>query len=108
MCRWLAYSGSPPLLKEALYGPANSLIEQSLHSRLGAETTNGDEVSEDSHMVVSEPLGDMPGVWNEVPKATCRIVGQGHDEQSPFRRWRHELKGDAGASVCHRPPEPRR
>ena len=42
MCRWLAYSGSPLLLKEALYGPANSLIEQSLHSRLGAETTNGD------------------------------------------------------------------
>jgi predicted glutamine amidotransferase len=272
MCRWLAYSGSPLLLKEALYGPANSLIEQSQHSRLGAETTNGDgfgvgwygelptpgvfhstepawndknlheladhissanffahiraaigssvqqtnchpfrhdrwlfmhngyidefaaikrdlvlavdpslypriagqtdseilfflaltfglqddppaaiertvglveavggrlgiahpfqgtiattageaiwafryssegksrslfyttdvptlrklypqralyeEVSEDARMVVSEPLGDIPGVWNEVPEATCRIVGAGHDEQRPFR-----------------------
>jgi predicted glutamine amidotransferase len=272
MCRWLAYSGSPLLLKEALYGPANSLIEQSLHSRLGAETTNGDgfgvgwygalptpgvfhstepawndknlheladhisssnffahiraaigssvqqtnchpfrhdrwlfmhngyinelatikrdlvlavdpslypqiagqtdsellfflaltfglqddpptaiehavglveavaarhgvanpfqgtiaatngeviwafryssegksrslfyttdvptlrelyperelyeEVSEDAHMVVSEPLGEIPGVWNEVPEASCRIVGQGHDELLPFR-----------------------
>jgi glutamine amidotransferase len=42
MCRWLAYSGSPILLEEALYTPANSLIDQSLHSRLGAETTNGD------------------------------------------------------------------
>ncbi|HTC59919.1 MAG TPA: class II glutamine amidotransferase [Solirubrobacteraceae bacterium] len=271
MCRWLAYSGSPLLLKEALYGPANSLIQQSLHSRLGAETTNGDgfgvgwygasptpgvfhstepawndknlheladhisssnffahiraaigssvqqtnchpfrhdrwlfmhngyinefaaikrdlvlavdpslypqiagqtdsevlfflaltfgleddplaaieravglveevagrhgvanpfqgtiattsgetiwafryssegksrslfyttdvptlrklypkrelyeQVSEDSHMVVSEPLGDIPGVWNEVPEATCRIVGRGQDEQLPF------------------------
>jgi predicted glutamine amidotransferase len=42
MCRWLAYSGSPILLKEALYAPAHSLIDQSLHSRLGAETTNGD------------------------------------------------------------------
>jgi glutamine amidotransferase len=42
MCRWLAYSGSPVLLEEALYTPANSLIDQSLHSRLGAETTNGD------------------------------------------------------------------
>jgi predicted glutamine amidotransferase len=42
MCRWLAYSGSPILLKEALYSPAHSLIDQSLHSRLGAETTNGD------------------------------------------------------------------
>jgi predicted glutamine amidotransferase len=42
MCRWLAYSGSPILLSEALYTPAHSLIDQSLHSRLGAETTNGD------------------------------------------------------------------
>ena len=43
MCRWLAYSGSPILLKEALYdAAAHSLIDQSLHSRLGAETTNGD------------------------------------------------------------------
>jgi predicted glutamine amidotransferase len=42
MCRWLAYSGSPILLSEALYAPAHSLIDQSLHSELGAETTNGD------------------------------------------------------------------
>jgi predicted glutamine amidotransferase len=42
MCRWLAYTGSPVLLKEALYAPAHSLIDQSLHSRLGAEATNGD------------------------------------------------------------------
>jgi predicted glutamine amidotransferase len=42
MCRWLAYSGSPVLLDELLYKPAHSLIVQSLHSRLGAETTNGD------------------------------------------------------------------
>jgi predicted glutamine amidotransferase len=42
MCRWLAYSGSPVLLKDALYSPAHSLIDQSLHSKLGAETTNGD------------------------------------------------------------------
>jgi predicted glutamine amidotransferase len=42
VCRWLAYSGSPILLEELLYGPKNSLIVQSLHSRLGAEETNGD------------------------------------------------------------------
>ncbi len=35
MCRWLAYSGSPILLQEALYGGPNSLVDQSLHSRLG-------------------------------------------------------------------------
>ena len=42
MCRWLAYSGSSILLERALYSPAHSLIDQSLHSKLGAETTNGD------------------------------------------------------------------
>jgi predicted glutamine amidotransferase len=42
MCRWLAYSGSPILLERALYSPANSLIDQSLHAKLGAEATNGD------------------------------------------------------------------
>ena len=44
MCRWLAYSGSPVRLDELLYKPQNSLIIQSLHSRLGAEATNGDGV----------------------------------------------------------------
>src|SRR5262245_39619339 len=42
MCRWLAYSGTPILLDELLYKPTHSLIDQSLHSRLGVETTNGD------------------------------------------------------------------
>jgi predicted glutamine amidotransferase len=42
MCRWLAYSGSPIVLEEALYAPAHSLIDQSLDSKLGAEATNGD------------------------------------------------------------------
>ena len=42
MCRWLAYSGPPIVLEDALFAPAHSLIEQSLHARLGAETTNGD------------------------------------------------------------------
>jgi predicted glutamine amidotransferase len=42
MCRWLAYSGSPILLEELLYKPKYSLIDQSMHSRMGVETTNGD------------------------------------------------------------------
>jgi predicted glutamine amidotransferase len=42
MCRWLAYSGSPVLLADVLYTPLHSFIDQSLHSKLGAETTNGD------------------------------------------------------------------
>lgn len=42
MCRWLAYTGSTLLLQEALYSPAHSFIDQSMHSHLGAEPTNGD------------------------------------------------------------------
>ena len=42
MCRWLAYSGSPILIEELLYKPDHSLIDQSLHARLGVDTTNGD------------------------------------------------------------------
>jgi predicted glutamine amidotransferase len=42
MCRWLAYSGSPILIEELLYGPEHSLIDQSRHARMGVDTTNGD------------------------------------------------------------------
>jgi predicted glutamine amidotransferase len=42
VCRWLAYTGSPVILKDALFTPAHSLVDQSLHSDLGAEPTNGD------------------------------------------------------------------
>jgi glutamine amidotransferase len=42
MCRWLAYSGTPILIEHLLYDGRHSLIDQSLHSKLGAETTNGD------------------------------------------------------------------
>jgi predicted glutamine amidotransferase len=42
MCRWLAYSGSPIFLHDALFEGPNSLVHQSLSSRLGAEPTNGD------------------------------------------------------------------
>ena len=42
MCRWLVYSGSPVLLEDLLFKPKNSLVVQSKHSQLGAETTNGD------------------------------------------------------------------
>lgn len=42
MCRWNAYLGQPLLLDELLFRTQHGLIDQSLHSRMGAETTNGD------------------------------------------------------------------
>ena len=59
MCRWLAYSGSPILLEELLYKPGHSLIDQSLHSRLGATTTNGDGFG-----VGWYGVGATPGVFH--------------------------------------------
>jgi len=38
----MAYSGDPILVEDLLFRPKHSLIDQSLHSRLGATTTNGD------------------------------------------------------------------
>jgi predicted glutamine amidotransferase len=43
MCRWMAYSGDPILAGDLLFRPQHSIIDQSLHSRLGqGVTTNGD------------------------------------------------------------------
>jgi predicted glutamine amidotransferase len=38
----MAYSGDPILAEDVLFRPVHSLIDQSLHSRMGATTTNGD------------------------------------------------------------------
>ncbi len=42
MCRWLAYTGSPLQLESVIFKAQHSLIEQSLHARMAATTTNGD------------------------------------------------------------------
>ncbi|SIT47084.1 putative glutamine amidotransferase [Paraburkholderia piptadeniae] len=42
MCRWLAYRGNPIQLEAVLFRAKHSLIDQSLHSRFGHTTTNGD------------------------------------------------------------------
>jgi glutamine amidotransferase len=64
MCRWLAYSGTPLLLKTMLYEPEHSLIDQSLHSKLGAETTNGDGFG-----IGWYGVGDTPGVFHSIEPA---------------------------------------
>jgi glutamine amidotransferase len=42
MCRWNAFFGQPIAPDELLYRTQHGLIDQSLHSRMGVETTNGD------------------------------------------------------------------
>jgi predicted glutamine amidotransferase len=64
MCRWLAYSGSPVLLDELLLKPAHSLIDQSLHAKLGAVTTNGDGFG-----IGWYDAEETPGVYHSVEPA---------------------------------------
>jgi predicted glutamine amidotransferase len=42
MCRWNAYFGQPVKIDELLFKTEHGLIDQSLHARMGVETTNGD------------------------------------------------------------------
>ena len=43
------------------------------------------EFDEESRIIVSEPLGDLAGVWNPVPEASWGVVQPGPDELSTFR-----------------------
>ena len=41
--------------------------------------------SDDARLIVSEPLGDVAGIWNEVPESTYGIVSPDHAEMRPFK-----------------------
>jgi predicted glutamine amidotransferase len=43
------------------------------------------EVSDETRIVVSEPLADLPGAWNEVPESSYGVVQDGEDQLHPFR-----------------------
>jgi len=67
MCRWLASSGSPVLLEQLLYEPKHSLVDQSLHSTMGAETTNGDGFGIGWYGAAETPgtFHSIEPAWNE-------------------------------------------
>jgi len=53
--------------------------------KLHPERERLQEVSDEARIIVSEPLGDLPGVWNEVPESSYGVVQEGDDEMHPFR-----------------------
>jgi glutamine amidotransferase len=65
MCRWLAYSGDPIPIEALVLRRQHSLIDQSLHSREGATTTNGDGFGIGWY----GQNGDVPGVYRSVHPA---------------------------------------
>ena len=42
-------------------------------------------VTDETRIIVSEPLGDLTGAWNEVPESSYGVVQDGEDELRPFR-----------------------
>jgi glutamine amidotransferase len=43
------------------------------------------DLSEDARLVVSEPLGDLHGAWNEVPEGSCLTVTGDRLDLRPFQ-----------------------
>jgi glutamine amidotransferase len=41
-------------------------------------------LSDETRIVLSEPLGDLVGAWNEVPESSWGVVQPGQDELHPF------------------------
>jgi hypothetical protein len=42
------------------------------------------KLSDDARLVVSEPIGDLPGAWIEVPEASYAVVAKGGEQLLPF------------------------
>jgi predicted glutamine amidotransferase len=64
MCRWMAWLGQPVLIDELLFKSQHGIVDQSLHSRMGAETTNGDGFGLGWY-----GGGEGPGVYHSVSPA---------------------------------------
>ena len=100
MCRWMAWHGQPVLIEELLFKPKHSLIDQSLHSRMGAETTNGDGFGLGWY-----GTGEGPGVYHSVAPAwgdaNLRHLA-GHIESPIFLAHVRATSGTAiQESNCH-------
>ncbi len=42
------------------------------------------DVGEDARLIVSEPVGDLPGAWNELPESSYGLAGGGEDALLAF------------------------
>jgi glutamine amidotransferase len=64
MCRWMGWLGQPVLIDELLFKTQHGLVDQSLHARMGVETTNGDGFGLGWY-----GAGEGPGVYHSVAPA---------------------------------------
>ena len=60
------------------------------------------ELSDETRLVVSEPLGDLAGAWNEVPESSYGVIQEGQDELHPFTPRPPGIAGtERGAVSAH-------
>jgi hypothetical protein len=52
--------------------------------KLHPEATALGQLGDEASFVVSEPLGDLPGAWQEVPESTVAVAGPGRRELLDF------------------------
>jgi predicted glutamine amidotransferase len=72
------YASGPVV--NSLYVTADASAVRELHP----EDPRFRGFSDDARAVVSEPLGDLPGLWQEVPAGTALVVQAGEDERFSF------------------------
>jgi glutamine amidotransferase len=65
----------------SLFFSTNVATLRQLHPEVEVLHSLGDE----TRLVVSEPLGDLPGAWNEVPESSAGVVRPGTDEMRSFQ-----------------------
>ena len=71
------YASGPVV--NSLFVTADASAVRALHP----EDERFEGFSDEAARSVSEPLGDLPGVWREVPAGTALVVQPGEDEQVP-------------------------
>jgi hypothetical protein len=78
---WLLVHNSSAHMSRTLFVSADAAALRDLHP----ESERLQHLGDEDRAVVSEPLGNLPGAWIDIPESTALIVQPGPDEQRPFR-----------------------
>ena len=100
MCRWLAYGGPPIALERLLFEPDNSLIRQSLSSKLGRAVTSGDGFGVGWYGARAIPgqYRDTFPAWND---ANLRSVAEQIESRLFFAHVRATTGTATARTNCH-------
>jgi glutamine amidotransferase len=100
MCRWIAYSGRPIYLNDALFKPENSLIHQSLHASRALTATNGDGFGVGWYGSRQHPgiFRDVRPAWNDE-----NLLSMSEQVSSAlfFAHVRHSTGTSTSRTNCH-------